>query len=64
MARSVNLEFSNRAGEYAACLSPSALEQFKLERLVELRAVIDSLRSERSSTAIPPAKPRGLGSRQ
>jgi len=33
----------------ASALSPAGIEQFRIERLVELRAVIDSLRSERTS---------------
>jgi len=31
----------------ASVLSPARLEQFKLDRLLELRAVIDSVRRER-----------------
>jgi hypothetical protein len=49
MARILTNEFGRYAfREIAASTSPSALEQFKLERLFELRAVIDALRSERS----------------
>jgi len=48
MARILTSEFGRYAfREIAASTSPSALEQFKLERLFELRAVIDALRSER-----------------
>lgn len=47
MARILTSEFGRYAfREIAASTSPSALEQFKLERLFELRAVIDALRSE------------------
>jgi hypothetical protein len=41
--------------EIAAGISPAALERFKLERLFELRAVIDALRSER-----PPGTPQNI----
>jgi hypothetical protein len=48
MARILTNEFGRYAfREIAASTSPAALEQFKLERLFELRAVIDALRSER-----------------
>jgi hypothetical protein len=48
MARILTSEFGRYAfHEIAASTSPAALEQFKLERLFELRAVIDALRSER-----------------
>ena len=48
MARTLTSEFGRYAfREIAASTSPAALEQFKLERLFELRAVIDALRSER-----------------
>jgi len=48
MARILTNEFGRYAfREIAASTSPAALEQFKLERLLELRAVIDALRSER-----------------
>jgi hypothetical protein len=35
--------------ESAAGISPARLAQFKLERLFELRAVIDALRGERNA---------------
>lgn len=48
MARILTNEFGRYAfREIAASTSPAALEQFKLERLFELRAVIDALRTER-----------------
>jgi hypothetical protein len=48
MARMLTNEFGRYAfREIAASTTPAALEQFKLERLFELRAVIDALRSER-----------------
>jgi hypothetical protein len=47
MARILTSEFGRYAfRDIAASTSPAALEQFKLERLFELRAVIDALRSE------------------
>ena len=47
MARILTSEFGRYAfSEIAASTTPAALEQFKLERLFELRAVIDALRSE------------------
>ena len=49
MARILTNEFGRYAfREIAASTSPAALEQFKLERLFELRAVIDALRTERA----------------
>jgi hypothetical protein len=33
----------------AAGLTPAGLEQYRLDRLMELRAVIDSLRAERGN---------------
>jgi hypothetical protein len=48
MARILTSEFGRYAfHEIAASTTPAALEQFKLERLFELRAVIDALRTER-----------------
>ena len=48
MARILTNEFGRYAfRDIAARTSPSALEQFKLERLFELRAVIDALRCDR-----------------
>ena len=46
----------------AAGVSPSRLEQYRLERLLELRAVIDSLRSQDSQAAgrVPRDRPRTL----
>jgi hypothetical protein len=46
----------------AAGVSPSRLEQYRLERLLELRAVIDSLRSQdsRGPVRIPNDRPRNL----
>jgi hypothetical protein len=47
MARILTNEFGRYAfREIAAGTSPAALEQFKLERLLELRAVIDTLRTD------------------
>jgi len=57
MARILTSEFGRYAfREIAASTSPSALEQFKLERLFELRAVIDALRSEHG-----PCRTQGFG---
>ena len=50
--------------DIAAGTSPAALEQFKLERLFELRAVIDALRSEHRPGASHEAIRRDLSSRQ
>jgi hypothetical protein len=48
MARILSSEYGRYAfRDIAASTSPSALEQFRLERLFELRAVIDALRTER-----------------
>jgi hypothetical protein len=48
MARILSSEYGRYAfRDIAASTSPAALEQFKLERLFELRAVIDALRTER-----------------
>jgi len=48
MARILSSEYGRYAfQDIAASTSPAALEQFKLERLFELRAVIDALRTER-----------------
>jgi hypothetical protein len=33
----------------AAALSPAGIEQYRIDRLLELRAMIDCLRAERSS---------------
>jgi hypothetical protein len=47
MNRTVTAELSKRAfGELAATITPAGLEQFKLERLLELRAVIDAMHAE------------------
>lgn len=61
MAKTANLETGNRFDDYVAYLSPSALEQFKLERLVELRAVIEGLRGSpvsRPPNVLPLRDPR------
>ena len=49
MARSMTAEAGCLAFDElaAAGVSPAGLEQYKLDRLLELRAVIDTLRSER-----------------
>jgi hypothetical protein len=65
MARNLSMETGRQAfNEIAAGTSPAALEQFKLERLFELRAVIDALRSERPAGASHDAFVRDLRSRQ
>ena len=38
-------------------LTPAGLEQFKLDRLLELRAVIDSLRAERGAGLLTDVRP-------
>jgi hypothetical protein len=50
--------------EIAASTSPAALEQFRLERPFELRAVISALRLERSPGAWHEAYGRDPRSRQ
>jgi hypothetical protein len=65
MARNLSMETGRRAfNEIAAGTSPAALEQFKLERLFELRAVIDALRSERPAGVPHEAFARDPRSRQ
>jgi hypothetical protein len=39
------------SSELAAGLSATRLEQFRVDRLLELRALIDSLRTERTSVS-------------
>ena len=52
MARILSSEYGRYAfRDIAASTTPAALEQFKLERLFELRAVIDELRLERTPGA-------------
>jgi len=53
MARILSSEFGRYAfRDIAASTTPAALEQFKLERLFELRAVIDALRMERTPDGV------------
>ena len=40
----------------AASLTPAGLESYRLDRLQELRAVIDSLRAERGQVLLPNAR--------
>lgn len=40
----------------AAALTPAGLESYRLDRLLELRAVIDSLRAEREPDLPPDAR--------
>lgn len=40
----------------AAALSPAGLESYRLDRLLELRAVIDSLRAERGQELLQDAR--------
>ena len=40
----------------AATLSPAGLERYRLDRLLELRAVIDSLRAERGQDLLQDAQ--------
>jgi hypothetical protein len=47
MNRIVTADLGRRAfSDLAAGVTPAGLEQFKLERLLELRAVIDAMRAE------------------
>jgi hypothetical protein len=50
MARMLKADLTRHAfGDLAASgLSPAGLEQFKLERLLELRALIDAMRAEQA----------------
>lgn len=41
-------------GDIAASASPEELENYKIDRLLELRAVIDSLRHERAALNTSP----------
>jgi hypothetical protein len=40
----------------AAALTPAGLERYRLDRLLELRAVIDSLRAERGHDLLEDAR--------
>lgn len=40
----------------ASALTPAGLEQYRLDRLLELRAVIDSLRAERGQELLRDAR--------
>ena len=40
----------------AAALTPAGLERYRLDRLLELRAVIDSLRAERGQDLLQDAR--------
>jgi hypothetical protein len=40
----------------AATMTPTGLEQYRLDRLLELRAVIDSLRAERGQELLRDAR--------
>ena len=65
MARTLISEYGRYAfHDIAASTSPAALEQFKLERLFELRAVIDALRMERLPGDADDASARDPRSRQ
>ena len=49
MARTIAAISNRRAfSEIAGGITPAGLEQFKLERLFELRAVIDAMRTEQA----------------
>ena len=49
MARTLSLDAARAAfGDLiAAALTPAGIEEYRVDRLLELRAVIDSLRTER-----------------
>lgn len=50
MARTLTAISGRRAfSDIATGITPAGLEQFKLERLFELRAVIDAMRSEQTA---------------
>ena len=42
--------------EVAATMSPTSLAQYRLDRLMELRAVVDSLRVERGEEVLADAR--------
>jgi hypothetical protein len=49
--------------ELRACgVTQARIEQYRLDRLLELRAVIDSLRAERGGTALIPLLRHGIES--
>jgi hypothetical protein len=49
--------------ELRACgVTPAHIEQYRLDRLIELRAVIDSLRAESGGLALGPPLRHGVGS--
>lgn len=49
MTRTVTTQWSKLAySDLAATITPAGLEQFKLERLLELRAVIDAMHAEQA----------------
>jgi hypothetical protein len=49
MGRSMTAEAARQAfGAAVAGITPAAFEQYKLDRLLELRAVIEALRTEHS----------------
>jgi hypothetical protein len=57
MARSMTAEAGRLAfGDLATGDSPGGFEQFKLDRLRELRAVIDSLRAEDGTAPLRDAR--------
>jgi hypothetical protein len=43
----------------AAAMNPASLQRYRLDRLLELRAVIDALRAERGHETPPPARCAG-----
>jgi hypothetical protein len=55
MLRPMRLEDGRRTFREVAAggIAPSQFDQFKLDRLLELRAVIDSLRHEHYSDSLP-----------
>jgi hypothetical protein len=66
MVRNQHSELARRAfSEIAAAgLSPAGIAEFKLERLLELRAVIDAMRADRNADSStlpgrPDRRPRG-----
>ena len=65
MPRVLSSEFGRYAfRDIAASTSPAALERFKLERLFELRAVIDALRTAQAPADLHDASARDPRSRQ
>ena len=58
MARTLTIEAARAAfgDSIAAALTPAGVEEYRVDRLLELRAVIDSLRAERGQELLADAQ--------